>query len=124
MTARADGFPDWVVPMAAKLTQERFTGAEWLFERKFDGIRLLAFKGSEKPGVRLLSRNRLPQHLPAIAAAIDRLPVGDLILDGEVSWDGRSYHVFDVLWLEGRERMSLPLVDRRALLTTLPLSSP
>jgi ATP-dependent DNA ligase len=55
-------FPDWVVPMAATLTQERFTGPEWIFERKFDGIRQLAFKrGSD---VRLLSRNRLPQSCP------------------------------------------------------------
>ena len=37
-------FPDWLEPMAATLTQERFTGPEWIFERKFDGIRLLAFK--------------------------------------------------------------------------------
>ena len=28
--------------MAATLTQERFTGADWTFERKYDGIRLLA----------------------------------------------------------------------------------
>ena len=57
--------PDWVTPMAATLTQERFVGPEWVFERKFDGIRLLAFKkGTE---VRLLSRNQLPQHLPEVA---------------------------------------------------------
>ena len=30
-------FPDWLEPMAATLTQERFTGPEWIFERKFDG---------------------------------------------------------------------------------------
>ena len=37
--------PDWLEPMAATLTQERFgTGGDWLFERKFDGIRLLAYK--------------------------------------------------------------------------------
>ena len=36
--------PDWLEPMAATLTQERFSGREWLFERKFDGIRLLAYK--------------------------------------------------------------------------------
>ena len=30
--------------MAATLTQERFTGPEWIFERTFDGIRLLAFE--------------------------------------------------------------------------------
>ena len=52
-------FPDWVEPMAATLTQERFTGPEWIFERKLDGIRLLAFKHG--PDVRLFSRNRLPQ---------------------------------------------------------------
>ena len=33
-----------VQPMAATLTQERFTGPEWIFERKLDGIRLLAYK--------------------------------------------------------------------------------
>src|SRR5215213_6643621 len=37
-------FPEWLVPMAATLTQERFSGPEWIFERKFDGIRLLAYK--------------------------------------------------------------------------------
>ena len=45
-------FPDWLEPMAATLTQERFTGPEWIFERKFDGIRLLAFKqGDGRPAV-------------------------------------------------------------------------
>jgi bifunctional non-homologous end joining protein LigD len=42
-----ESFPEWLVPMAATLTQERFTGPEWMFERKLDGIRLLAFKQGE-----------------------------------------------------------------------------
>ena len=33
-------FPDWIEPMAATLTQARFTGPEWIVERKFDAIRL------------------------------------------------------------------------------------
>ena len=66
-------FPDWLVPMAATLTQERFTGPEWIFERKFDGVRLLAFRDGSN--VRLLSRNRLAQNVPAIADAIAKLPV-------------------------------------------------
>jgi ATP-dependent DNA ligase len=37
-------FPEWVVRMAATLTQERFTGPELIFERKLDGMRMLAFK--------------------------------------------------------------------------------
>jgi bifunctional non-homologous end joining protein LigD len=115
-------FPEWVVPMAATLTQERFTGPEWSFERKFDGIRLLAFKQGRD--VKLYSRNRLLQDLPRLAAAIADLPAQELILDGEVTWEGGTYHVFDVLWLEGRALMSLPLEERRARLAALPLATP
>ena len=49
--------PDWLEPMAATLTEERFTGDDWLFERKYDGIRLLAYKRGGD--VTLYSRNRL-----------------------------------------------------------------
>jgi ATP-dependent DNA ligase len=113
--------PDWLEPMAATLTQERFAGPEWLFERKFDGIRLLAYKRGAD--VQLFSRNRLPQHLPTIAAAVGELPAHDAILDGEVDWNGRSYHVFDVLWLDGPVAR-LPLEERRALLEALPFKPP
>ena len=115
--------PAWLEPMAATLTQDRFTGPDWLFERKFDGIRLLAYK--DGADVRLFSRNRLPQDLPAVSNAIARLPVDEVILDGEVTWDGRSgYHVFDVLWLNGKSVTMLPIEDRRALLEQLPLEPP
>lgn len=114
--------PDWLKPMAATLTQDRFAGPEWVFERKYDGIRLLAYKRGD--AVELYSRNRLPQHLPAVAAAVAALPVDEMILDGEVSWGGDSaYHVFDVLWLNGAVT-ALPLEDRRRLLEQLPLQPP
>jgi ATP-dependent DNA ligase len=109
--------------MAATLTQERFTGPEWLFERKFDGIRLLAFKRGTH--VRLLSRNRRPQDLPPLAQAIASLPVRDIILDGELMWGTRPlYHVFDILWLDGRNVTALPLDERRELLSSLPFQDP
>lgn len=111
--------PDWIVPMAATLTQERFSGPEWIFEQKFDGIRLIAYK--QGPDVRLYSRNRLPQHLPAVAEAIASLPARDAILDGEVAWphSALAYHVFDIMWLDGHDVMSRPLEERRALLGSL-----
>ena len=115
--------------MAATLTQERFTGPEWVFERKLDGIRLLAFKhGGE---VILLSRNRLPQNAsyPSVVEAIAKLPVRNVILDGEATgvWGKQgkaAYHVFDILWLEGRDVMSLPFEERHGLLHKLPLQAP
>jgi bifunctional non-homologous end joining protein LigD len=111
-------------PMAATLTQERFTGPEWVFERKYDGIRLLAFRHGKH--VELLSRNRLPQNCPPVADALKRLPVSEIILDGELTWgkDGAIYHVFDVLWLDGRDLCLLPLDERHALLQRLPLERP
>jgi bifunctional non-homologous end joining protein LigD len=119
----APSFPDWIEPMAATLTQERFTGPDWIFERKLDGIRLLAFKnGSE---IRLLSRNRLPQDLPSIAKAMANLPVDEVILDGEMTWrSSEGYHVFDIMWLEGKSTTSLSLEERRRLLGDLPLGWP
>lgn len=132
----AAAMPDWIVPMAATLTQERFTGPDWLFEQKFDGIRLLAYKRGRD--VQLYSRNRLPQHLPAVADAIAKLPVRDAVLDGEMTWppaargdegaraggQAPSYAIFDVMWIDGRDVMPLPLEERRALLAALPLKAP
>jgi DNA ligase D-like protein (predicted ligase) len=128
-------FPEWVVPMAATLTDKRFTSPEWIFERKLDGIRLLAFKKGRS--VQLFSRNQLEQHNPAIADAIASLPHRELILDGEVTgiWGpastreadkprGFAYHVFDIMWVDGRDVMSRPLDERRELLKALPLRSP
>jgi len=121
--------PEWIVPMAATLTQERFAGPDWIFERKLDGIRMLAFRdGSE---VRLLSRNKLLQNrsYPSVVEAVAALPVRDVILDGEAMGVWRAegavgYHVFDVVWLDGRELTSLPLESRLALLDDLPLRPP
>jgi bifunctional non-homologous end joining protein LigD len=115
--------PEWLEPMAATLTQDRFGGPDWLFERKFDGIRLLAYKQGDE--VRLYSRNRLPQNLPPVVSAVRALPVDEVILDGEMTWDGHSgYHVFDILWIDGRLVTSLPIEERRALLKSLPFEAP
>jgi bifunctional non-homologous end joining protein LigD len=72
----------------------------------------------------LFSRNRLLQQCPEIAAAVAALPVEDAILDGEMTWEGTSYHLFDVMWFAGRDVMGLPLEERQALLDGLPLRAP
>ena len=122
-------FPEWLEPMAATLTYERFSGPEWIFERKLDGIRMLAFKRGDR--VRLFSRNRLRQNdaYPSVVNAISNLPVRDVILDGEATWmrgahGSVAYHVFDILWLNGRDLTELPLDERRALLRELPFAPP
>ena len=114
--------PDWIEPMAATLTHERFADPAWVYERKYDGIRLIVLKRGDD--VRMYSRNHLPQRLPEIAAAVARLPQAELILDGEVAWDGSEYHVFDLLWRDGRDLRGLALDARRAEVDALPLAPP
>jgi ATP-dependent DNA ligase len=125
----ATAFPDWVEPMAATLTQERFASPDWVFERKLDGIRLLAFKRGRQ--VRLLSRNRLLQNAAyaAVVDAVAALPVHDVVLDGEATgvWGkpGKvTYHVFDIMWISGRDVTALALDERHKLLDQLPLRAP
>ena len=88
--------PDWLEPMAATLTQERFNGPEWTFERKYDGIRLISFKRGGK--VDLFSRNHLAQNVPHVAQAIANLPHDELILDASVSDPGQVDLLAEVIF--------------------------
>ena len=137
--------PEWVEPMLATLTKERFSDPDWIFERKLDGERCISFRsGSE---VRLLSRNRkmLNNHYPEIATALSDQRCSDLVLDGEiVAFTGTQtdfsrlqrrmqisdptmarrsgiavfYYVFDIIHLDGFDLTNLTLRDRKRLLRT------
>src|ERR1700742_2734624 len=82
--------PDWRAPTLATLTDKRFCDPEWIFERKFDGMRCLAFRDGER--VRLLSRNRQPLNgtYPELVDALTALHTSRFVVDGEVvAFDGR-----------------------------------
>jgi bifunctional non-homologous end joining protein LigD len=121
-------------PMKAVLTDERFSDPGWIFERKLDGIRCLAFKAEQR--VRLRSRNDLSLNgrFPEIVAALEQDPVTDVVLDGEiVAFDGARtsfarlqqrgerptpafFYVFDILRVAGVDVTEEPLRARKALL--------
>jgi ATP-dependent DNA ligase len=79
-----DRTPIRVRPMLALLVSTPFDRPGWVFEEKYDGIRILAYK--EGPKVTLLSRNDLDRTatFSDIAAAVGQLRDRTLILDGEV----------------------------------------
>jgi bifunctional non-homologous end joining protein LigD len=121
--------PGFVTPMKAVLTHERPAGAEWVFERKLDGIRCLAVKDGGR--TRLYSRNDLSlnDRYPSLAAALDADKADGFVIDGEAVTfvGGRDrfgggeggkllYYVFDVLYADGRDVRSLPLEERRPVL--------
>lgn len=84
--------------MLATLVDAPFARAGWVFEEKYDGIRLLAYKDGRR--VRLLTRNLKDRtaDFPAIAAAVAALSAPTLVLDGEaVLFDAHDVSRFQLL---------------------------
>jgi bifunctional non-homologous end joining protein LigD len=130
----------FVEPMKAKLVEKSPTTGDWIYELKFDGIRLIVVKANAK--VSLLSRNQneLGVRFPEIVDAIKDLPVRECIVDGEVvalDEEGRSsfqllqaremegrttpvyFYAFDLLQLDGKSLIGLPLDARKKVLEKL-----
>ncbi|HEX4380830.1 MAG TPA: hypothetical protein VH022_12385, partial [Candidatus Acidoferrum sp.] len=70
--------------MLATLVDSPFNKANWIFEEKYDGVRMLAYKEGAK--VAMISRNGIDrtERYPKIAEAIAKLKPDTLALDGEI----------------------------------------
>jgi bifunctional non-homologous end joining protein LigD len=116
--------------MLATLVREPFHKSGWVYEEKYDGYRILAYK--EGPRIRLYSRNAIDRtdRFPEVAAAMSALRPCTLLLDGEVSVFDREgvsrfqllqnlgagksvFAVFDCLYKDGRDLRRQPLSERR-----------
>jgi len=142
----AAGQPAWVEPELATLTKDRFSDPAWLYERKFDGERCLAYRTGDR--VRLMTRNQkqVDSTYPELAVALQAQDSADFIVDGEVvAFDGAAtsfsrlqqrlgvrdpgedlraavpvyFYLFDVLWADGRDVRQLPLLERKQVLRRL-----
>jgi bifunctional non-homologous end joining protein LigD len=132
--------PRFVEPMKAKLVEKPPTTDDWVYELKFDGIRLIAIKADKR--VSLLSRNEneLSGRFPEIVEAIKNLPAHEFVIDGEVvalDDEGRSsfqllqglemeerkspvyFYAFDLLQLDGKSLLGLQLEARKKFLEEL-----
>lgn len=141
--ARPESVPAWRDPTLATLTDDRFSDPDWIFERKLDGVRCLAFRDGRN--IRLLSRNKQPMNgtYPELVDALAAQDARRFVVDGEVvAFEGRRtsfarlqgrlgltdpdaargtgipvfYYVFDVLHLDGHSTIDLPLTWRKRLL--------
>jgi len=128
----SDRIPFRVQPMLATLVKDPFHRPGWVYEEKYDGDRILAYKEGER--IRLLSRNAKDHtaQFGRIGAAITALPSRTLLLDGEVVvfdrhgvsrfqllQQGRgepTYAVFDCLYRDGGDLRREPLTVRRRIL--------
>ena len=124
--------PFRVTPMLATLVEKPFDRANWTFEEKYDGIRILAYREGGK--VTLISRNGIDRtkDFPEVVKAIAALPVETALLDGEmVIFDAKKisrfqllqqskgkprYAIFDCLYVNGVDLRAQPLSERREIL--------
>jgi bifunctional non-homologous end joining protein LigD len=140
------GQPAWMDPELATLTNDRFSNPAWLYERKLDGERCLAYRTGDE--LRLMTRNQkqVNSTYPELAATLRAQDCADFVVDGEVvAFEGTAtsfsrlqqrlgvhspgaglvaavpvyFYLFDVLWAEGRDVRPLPLRQRKHLLRRL-----
>jgi DNA ligase D-like protein (predicted ligase) len=132
--------PGWIKPQLCQIVKDAPNGDQWAHELKFDGYRMHA--RLDRGDVRLLTRTGLDwtAKYPAIVAALRSVPVRQAYLDGELcglrpdgltsfalvqdaaeqqASAGLVYFVFDLLYLDDRDLMRLPLSDRKAELAKL-----
>lgn len=130
-----------VTPMLTTLVDEPFSREGWLFEIKWDGYRAVGAKHADD--IELYSRNGLnfKDKYPPVVEALREFK-HDVIVDGEIvvvdkdgrphfEWmqhyvggpDGKQnlertlhYYIFDLLWCNGRDLRTMPLVERKKLL--------
>ena len=126
--------------MKPKLLDAPPTAGDWMYELKFDGIRLIAVKNGEKVSLISRNENELAGRFAEVAADIRALPIDDCVIDGEVvaldekggssfqllqahEMEGRRapiyYYVFDLLQAARKSLIGLPLVRRKDLLSSL-----
>jgi bifunctional non-homologous end joining protein LigD len=142
----SNGKPAWFEPELATLTRDRFSDPAWMYERKLDGERCLAFRDGDQ--VRLMTRNRkmVSSTYPELVEALGTQQSGDFVVDGEVvafengqtrfaqlqqrMQQGRptadlirsvpvQYYLFDVLWADGTDLRPRPQRERKQRLHQL-----
>lgn len=128
-------FPSKLSPMLATMVDKPFDKEGWQYEIKWDGYRTVAFCNKDK--VELKSRNdkSYKEKFYPVLKAVQQWNI-HAVVDGEVvvldeggkpnfgklqNWrseaDGElCYYVFDLLWMNGKNLMQLPLSERRNIL--------
>lgn len=117
--------------MLCTLVHEPFQNPDYIFEVKWDGYRVISYKDGDH--VKLESRGGLSfsKKYPSIISALQKLP-HDIVMDGEIvvlndegkpdfdalqkfngAKSGVIYYAFDLLWCDGEDLMSRPLLERK-----------
>jgi bifunctional non-homologous end joining protein LigD len=140
---KVEPMPATLAPMQAELSEAPFNHADWIWEPKLDGYRILAFIKDNKISLRSRRGLELAADFPRLAAELAKQAVGSMVLDGEiVAFDAAGkpsfgalqnrgstteravYYCFDLLHFAGVDLRQAPYADRRRYLAQCLLPSP
>ena len=135
----------FISPMLCQLEREPFDNKDWIFERKLDGVRLIAVKRGKEVALYTRNQKNRARQFPEVVFALKAFS-GDFVLDGEaVVYDKRGvssfqmiqpriqqtseskikrlakdspavYEAFDLLVLDGKELKTEALLKRKEFL--------
>jgi len=127
--------PKSLDPMKAQLVENAFDDDRWLFEVKWDGIRLVSFLDNGTVSLQTRAGRAVDAEYPQLQAISRLVTARQAVLDGEVvvlDDEGRpsfqllqnrgteprpmQYVVFDIVYLDGQRLFGVPLEDRKRLL--------
>src|SRR5437899_2542931 len=133
--AEKGAMPRTLDPMKAQLVGEAFDDDRWLFEVKWDGIRLVSFIDDGKVSMQTRAGRIVDAEYPQLQAISRMVNARQAVLDGEVvvlDDEGRpsfqllqnrgteprqmQYVVFDIVYFDGQRLFKVPLEDRKRLL--------
>src|SRR6476620_8105195 len=135
---KAGPMPQDLEPMLATLVTQPVEDEGWVYEMKWDGYRALAYLENGKVDLRSRNNKSFNEKFYPIYDTIGRWGINALV-DGEILvlndqglpdfsdlqlWrseaDGHLvFYAFDLLWLEGRSLLDLPMEERRQLLKSI-----
>lgn len=94
---------------------EAFTHPDWLFEVKYDGFRVIAWKEGQRIALQSRSGKNLSAAFPELIDAVRWLPVDSIVLDGELVIHDRSGRP-DFALLQQRAQLNKPIAIAKASL--------
>ncbi len=144
--------PERIDPMLATLLDKTFSDPEWLFELKWDGMRVLAFLDEGQCRLQARSGRDVTPQFPEMEELPARVAARQAILDGEIvvlDAQGRGdfgrlqprmhtaqpspallreapvhYYAFDILYCDGYDLRSVALEQRKQFLKQILRVSP
>ena len=133
--------PKHIEPMLATLATKAFDDDDWLFEIKWDGFRVQAVVDDGKVRIWTRSLKDAEMYFPNLLSPPRWIEAQQAIVDGEVvaldeagrpdfsllqtklgeqdAASGLVYQPFDLLYLDGRSLLQVPLEDRKRLLRSV-----